>query len=45
VFDAKAGCALRGTFVLDAEGLITWQTVNAMRRTPGPGSLLDRLAA
>lgn len=28
VFDERAGCALRGTFVLDAAGLISWRVVN-----------------
>jgi mycoredoxin-dependent peroxiredoxin len=28
VFDDQAGCARRGTFVLDAAGLIRWQQVN-----------------
>jgi peroxiredoxin len=28
VFDEEAGCARRGTFVLDAAGLIRWQRVN-----------------
>jgi peroxiredoxin len=28
VFDELAGCARRGTFVLDATGLIRWQQVN-----------------
>jgi peroxiredoxin len=28
VFDEQLGCALRGTFVLDASGMITWQVIN-----------------
>jgi peroxiredoxin len=28
VFDERAGCARRGTFVLDSAGLISWQQVN-----------------
>jgi len=28
VFDELAGCARRGTFVLDSEGLIRWQQIN-----------------
>jgi peroxiredoxin len=28
VFDEQAGCARRGTFVLDSAGLIRWQQVN-----------------
>jgi mycoredoxin-dependent peroxiredoxin len=28
VFDEQAGCSLRGSFVLDADGRITWSVVN-----------------
>jgi peroxiredoxin len=28
VFDARVGCALRGSFVLDADGVVTWRVVN-----------------
>jgi peroxiredoxin len=28
VFDKLAGCARRGTFVLDSAGMIRWQQVN-----------------
>lgn len=28
VFDEEAGCARRGTFVLDSAGLISWQQIN-----------------
>ncbi|HLL62544.1 MAG TPA: peroxiredoxin [Propionibacteriaceae bacterium] len=45
VFDAGAGCALRGTFVLDAEGLVTWQTVNGIGEPRDLAPVLDRLAA
>lgn len=30
VFDADAGCALRGSFVLDPAGVITWRTVHGI---------------
>jgi len=30
VFDAEAGCALRGSFVLDADGVVSWRTVNGI---------------
>ena len=30
VFDEQEGCALRGSFVLDAEGIIIWQVVNGI---------------
>lgn len=28
VFDAEVGCAVRGSFVLDADGIVTWKVVN-----------------
>lgn len=28
VFDAQLGCAMRGTFVLDADGRVVWSVVN-----------------
>jgi alkyl hydroperoxide reductase subunit AhpC len=28
VFDAARGCALRGTFVIDPEGVVRWSVVN-----------------
>lgn len=30
VFDDQAGCALRGTFVLDADGVVVWNIVNSI---------------
>jgi peroxiredoxin len=45
VFDREAGCALRGTFVLDAEGVITWHMVNGIGEPRDLASVLDRLAA
>lgn len=30
VFDAEAGCALRGSFLLDAEGVVRWSVVNGI---------------
>lgn len=30
VFNEAAGCALRGTFIIDKEGILRWQVVNAM---------------
>lgn len=30
VFDERAGCALRGTFVLDPHGVVRWSVVNAI---------------
>jgi peroxiredoxin len=45
VFDEKAGCALRGTFVLDAAGVVTWRTVNGIGEPRDLADVLDRLAA
>ena len=45
VFDREAGCALRGTYVLDAEGVVTWQTVNGIGEPRDLASVLERLAA
>jgi peroxiredoxin len=45
VFDADAGCALRGTFVLDAKGVITWRTVNGIGEPRDLADVLGRLAA
>jgi peroxiredoxin len=30
VFDAERGCALRGTFVLDASGILRWKVENGL---------------
>ncbi|WP_129663878.1 peroxiredoxin [Phytoactinopolyspora endophytica] len=30
VFDEERGCALRGTFVIDGEGIVRWSVVNAI---------------
>ena len=45
VFNADAGCALRGTFVLDAEGMVTWRVVNGIGEARDLADVLDRLAA
>ena len=42
VFDELAGCARRGTFVLDSSGLIRWQQVNQINE---PRDLSAVLAA
>ena len=44
VFDDQAGCALRGTFVLDAAGMISWQQVNGIGEGRDFGSLLSLLS-
>ena len=30
VFDEERGCATRGTFVIDKEGILRWQVVNGL---------------
>lgn len=45
VFDEQAGCALRGTFVLDAEGVVTWRVVNGIGEPRELADLLGQLAA
>lgn len=30
IFDQKVGCALRGSFLLDAAGVVTWSVVNEL---------------
>lgn len=42
VFDAGAGCSLRGSFVLDPDGVITWSVVNAIGEAR---ALADHLTA
>ena len=42
VFDAEAGCASRGSFVLDAEGVVTWSVVRAIS---GARDVAEHLAA
>jgi peroxiredoxin len=45
VFDEQAGCALRGSFVLDAAGMVTWQLVNGIGEPRDLVELLKGLAA
>lgn len=30
IFDEARGCAIRGTFIIDKEGIIRWQIINAI---------------
>ncbi len=30
IFDEARGCAIRGTFIIDKEGILRWQVVNAI---------------
>jgi len=45
VFDEEVGCALRGSFVLDADGVITWKTVNRIGEARDIGEHLAALGA
>jgi peroxiredoxin len=45
IFDETAGCALRATFVLDAAGIVTWQTVNGIGEARDLDDLVAALAA
>ncbi|MDO5684054.1 MAG: redoxin domain-containing protein [Propionibacteriaceae bacterium] len=40
VFDARRGCALRGSFLIDAEGIIRWRTVQNLGQPRDMGSHL-----
>jgi len=45
IFDEQAGCALRASFVLDAEGVITWRVVNGIGEAREMADLLAALTA
>jgi peroxiredoxin len=45
VFDEQAGCALRGSFVIDAGGMVTWAVVNGIGEPRDVAELLHTLAA
>ncbi len=45
VFNGEAGCALRGTFVLDADGVVTWTVVNQIGEPREIARFLDGLIA
>jgi len=44
VFDSQVGCALRGTFVLDADGVVTWRVVNQIGEAREIADHLEALA-
>jgi len=44
VFDADVGCARRGSFVLDASGIITWKVVNEIGHARDLAQHLSALA-
>lgn len=43
VFDDQRGCALRGTFLLDAGGVVRWRVVNGMAEARDLNELLNAL--
>jgi peroxiredoxin len=45
IFDEQAGCALRATFVLNAEGVITWRVVNGIGEAREMADLLAAMVA
>lgn len=45
VFDDQIGCALRGTFVLDAEGTVVWSVINSIGDARQVADALAALAA
>jgi alkyl hydroperoxide reductase subunit AhpC len=45
VFDEQAGCALRGSFVIDSDGVVTWAVVNGIAEPRDLAELLQMLAA
>jgi mycoredoxin-dependent peroxiredoxin len=45
VFDEEAGCALRGSFVLDADGVITWRVLKGIGEARDVAAHLAALSA
>ncbi|MEU3183112.1 peroxiredoxin [Streptomyces sp. NPDC006923] len=45
VFDEGKGCAVRGTFVIDKEGLVRWTVVNALPDARDVNDYIKALAA
>jgi peroxiredoxin len=45
VFDEEKGCALRGTFVIDQEGVVRWTVVNALPDARDVNDYVTALAA
>jgi peroxiredoxin len=41
VFDERAGCALRGSFLADRQGVISWRQVNGIGEARDLGDLLS----
>ena len=45
VFDEEVGCALRGSFVLNANGVVTWTVLSGIGEPRDLAELLEGLAA
>ncbi|GHH33792.1 peroxiredoxin [Streptomyces candidus] len=45
VFDSDKGCAVRGTFVIDKDGVVRWAVVNALPDARDPDAYVRALAA
>ncbi len=45
IFNADLGCALRGTFIIDKEGIIRWSVVNGLGDARNNGDYKTAIAA
>ncbi|WP_066944468.1 peroxiredoxin [Streptomyces lushanensis] len=45
VFDEEKGCALRGTFILDKDGIVRWSILNGLPDARDLGDYVKALAA
>jgi peroxiredoxin len=45
IFNEDIGCAMRGTFVIDKEGIIRWQVVNGLGDARNNGDYKSAIAA
>jgi alkyl hydroperoxide reductase subunit AhpC len=45
VFNEERGCAIRGTFIIDKEGLLRWQIINGIGDARNIGDYKEALAS
>ena len=45
IFDEERGCAIRGTFIIDKEGILRWQVVNGLGDARNVGDYKEALAS
>ncbi len=45
IFDEARGCAVRGTFIIDKEGIVRWQIVNGLGDARNNGDYKAAIAA